>query len=314
MADINVNVYDAGLTVNADVRDVGMQVNVEVAGAGPVGPAGPAGPQGEPGQKGDTGEQGPQGIQGERGETGPAGPQGEKGDPGPQGEKGETGPAGADGAQGPAGPKGDKGDPGEQGPKGDTGDPGPQGPKGDTGSQGPAGADGYTPQRGVDYWTDADKQEIVSETSASVDLSDCAKLSEANIFNTESTQSGMQVLAEWQISEQVMFRITAEKDGSCFLHFFNRGVEYGKVGFNQGTGMLLSGNTWDFPQIRTNYPLSIGAYQPLMCSGEIQSYANKDLVLNPQSGYTVKIPQGKFVIGNTEVTEEQMKALLALLQ
>lgn len=49
------------------------------------------------------------------------GPQGEKGDPGPQGEKGE---------------KGEKGDPGQN------------------------GTNGYTPQRGVDYWTDADKMEI----------------------------------------------------------------------------------------------------------------------------------------------------------
>lgn len=63
------------------------------------------------------------------------------GPPGPQGPKGDPGPAGADGA------------------------PGPQGPKGDTG---PAGADGYTPQRGVDYWTDADKAEIVAATVAAL--------------------------------------------------------------------------------------------------------------------------------------------------
>ncbi len=30
------------------------------------------------------------------------------------------------------------------------------------GSQGPSGTPGYTPQRGVDYWTEADKQEIKS--------------------------------------------------------------------------------------------------------------------------------------------------------
>ena len=63
--------------------------------------------------------------------------------------------------------KGPKGDTGEQGPKGDTGatgQQGPQGPKGDTGAQGPkgdTGAAGYTPVRGVDYWTEADKQEII---------------------------------------------------------------------------------------------------------------------------------------------------------
>lgn len=51
---------------------------------------------------------------------------------------------------------------GEQGPKGDTGDVGPQGPKGDTGSQGPQGPKGDKPIKGTDYYTEADKQEIVN--------------------------------------------------------------------------------------------------------------------------------------------------------
>jgi len=76
---------------------------------------------------------------------GPAGPQGEKG------EKGETGEAGP---QGPAGP---------QGEKGETGEVGPQGEQGETG---PAGADGHTPVKGTDYWTEADKAEIVEEVLA----------------------------------------------------------------------------------------------------------------------------------------------------
>ena len=36
-----------------------------------------------------------------------------------------------------------------------------QGKTGETGPTGPAGADGYTPVKGVDYYTDADKDEIV---------------------------------------------------------------------------------------------------------------------------------------------------------
>lgn len=93
--------------------------------------------------KGETGATGPQGIQGE---TGP------KGDTGATGPKGETG---ATGSTGPQGPKGDKGD------KGDTGATGPQGPKGDTGASGTNGKDGKTPVKGTDYYTEADKQEIV---------------------------------------------------------------------------------------------------------------------------------------------------------
>ena len=53
--------------------------------------------------------------------------------------------------------QGPQGDPGAAGPKGDTGAPGPQGP---------AGANGYTPVRGVDYWTEEDKQEILDEVGS----------------------------------------------------------------------------------------------------------------------------------------------------
>lgn len=101
--------------------------------------------------------------------VGPPGPQGEPGPQGPQGEKGEKGDPGPEGPQGPQGPKGDQGDPGPQGPAGADGAPGqqgPQGPQGETGPQGPqgpAGADGYTPERGVDYWTDTDKQQMVQD-------------------------------------------------------------------------------------------------------------------------------------------------------
>lgn len=65
------------------------------------------------------------------------------------------GPKGDTGAQGPQGTQGPKGDTGDQGPQGDTGAKGDKGDKGDT------GAAGYTPVRGVDYWTEADKQEII---------------------------------------------------------------------------------------------------------------------------------------------------------
>ena len=71
------------------------------------------------------------------------GPKGATGSQGPQGETGPQGPQGIQGIQGPEGP---------------------EGPKGDTGSQGPTGPAGHTPVRGTDYWTTADKSEIVSST------------------------------------------------------------------------------------------------------------------------------------------------------
>lgn len=88
---------------------------------------------------------------------------------GPQGPKGDAGETG------PQGPKGDTGEAGPQGPKGDTGETGPQGPKGDpgeTGPQGPAGPQGGAPVKGVDYWTAADKTEIVNDVIAQLESGD----------------------------------------------------------------------------------------------------------------------------------------------
>jgi len=56
---------------------------------------------------------------------------------------------------------GSKGDTGEKGEKGDTGPQGEKGLKGEKGDAGPVGAAGYTPQRGIDYWTEEDKENIV---------------------------------------------------------------------------------------------------------------------------------------------------------
>lgn len=84
---------------------------------------------------------------GAQGETGPQGPQGIQGEPGQDGEQG---------------PQGLKGDTGDQGPQG------PQGIQGIQGPQGPAGQDGYTPIKGTDYWTAADKQEIVNDVLAAL--------------------------------------------------------------------------------------------------------------------------------------------------
>lgn len=152
--------------------------DVSVGPPGPQGEPGPQGPQGEKGEKGDQGDPGPEGPQGPKGDQGDPGPEGPQGPKGDQGDPGPEGPQGPKGDPGPAGPQGEPGPQGEtgpQGPKGDTGDTGPQGPagadgapgqQGPQGPQGPAGADGtdgYTPQRGVDYWTEADRQQMVQD-------------------------------------------------------------------------------------------------------------------------------------------------------
>ena len=68
--------------------------------------------------------------------------------------------SGAQGVQGPEGPQG------KQGPQGN---PGERGPEGKQGIQGQNGNDGHTPVRGVDYWTDDDKQSIYDETKKYVE-------------------------------------------------------------------------------------------------------------------------------------------------
>ena len=60
------------------------------------------------------------------------------------------------------GPKGDKGDTGAVGPQG------PQGEQGPAGQQGIQGAEGYTPQKGIDYYTEADKAEMVNAVIAAL--------------------------------------------------------------------------------------------------------------------------------------------------
>lgn len=93
---------------------------------------------------------------------------GDKGDTGPQGAKGDKGDKGDTGSQGAGGPQGPKGDTGPQGPQGVQGPKGDKGDKGDTGAAGSNGKDGKTPAKGVDFWTDADKAEMVSAVIASL--------------------------------------------------------------------------------------------------------------------------------------------------
>ena len=77
-------------------------------------------------------------------------------------------------SRGATGAKGDKGDPGATGPagkdgaKGETGATGPQGPAGATGPQGPQGPAGATPIKGTDYFTAADKAELVTQVIAAL--------------------------------------------------------------------------------------------------------------------------------------------------
>ena len=96
-------------------------------------------------KNGSKGSQGIQGEKGDKGDTGATGPKGDKGDKGDQGIQGIQGEQGVQGVQGVQGIQGEKGD------------------KGDTGSKGADGKDGKTPVKGTDYFTEADKTEMVND-------------------------------------------------------------------------------------------------------------------------------------------------------
>mgnify|MGYP002732846957 CR=1 FL=1 len=156
---------------------------------GSQGPKGEPGAKGEPGEKGDTGAQG---AKGDAGAIGPAGPQGPAGAPGKDGADGAPGKNGANGSNGKdgitptigsngnwylgsvdtgkpsRGATGSKGDAGAIGPAGPAGAPGKDGTRGEKGDKGEPGAPGKTPVRGTDYWTAADKQEIVNSVIAAL--------------------------------------------------------------------------------------------------------------------------------------------------
>ena len=99
------------------------------------------------------------GADGAPGKDGADGQNGAPGAKGKDGVNGETGPAG------PAGPQGHAGAPGKDGAPGA---PGAQGEKGEKGDPGTPGAAGHTPVKGTDYWTAADKQEIVNNVLAAL--------------------------------------------------------------------------------------------------------------------------------------------------
>lgn len=135
---------------------------------------GPAGGQGLPGTPGEDGKDGVSVTHSWNGTvltitsasgTSSADLKGEKGDKGETGEKGADGYTpvkGVDYFDGEKGDKGDKGDPGEKGETGERGPQGEQGPAGPAGADGKDGADGKTPEKGTDYYTEADKTEMVS--------------------------------------------------------------------------------------------------------------------------------------------------------
>jgi hypothetical protein len=137
------------------------------------GEKGEPGAQGEKGEPGPQGVQGKQGLQGEKGEKGERGAQGIPGDQGPRGEPGQDGYTPQkgvdyfDGANGQDGKNGQDGSPGADGVscthrwEGTTLVVTSASGTSAADLKGEPGKDGSTPVKGVDYFTDGEKAELV---------------------------------------------------------------------------------------------------------------------------------------------------------
>ena len=123
---------------------------------------------------------GKDGTNGKDGSPGADGAPGAKGDPGKDGTNGVDGVTPHIGDNGhwylgstdtgvkAQGADGQAGAPGEKGDKGDKGDTGAQGADGAPGAKGDKGDPGTTPVKGTDYWTAADKAEMVQDTKTAL--------------------------------------------------------------------------------------------------------------------------------------------------
>lgn len=211
------------------------------------------------GEKGDKGEQGIQGIPGTPGEKGE---KGDPGEPGAKGEQGEQGPAGADGAAGPQGPQGD---PGKD------------------------GADGKTPVKGVDYWTEADKQEIISEVLKQVPSEETKPW---KLFQT-ITMDGETAKWEW--------------DGLDFSELFF--IATGLINKSESTNSVIVISINDVPLNKLDTQKNQGAsdakyqkthsrynglfWENLLTSVSMNEAGYYNTYTNPQTPYSVKKDLGK---------------------
>lgn len=232
------------------------------------------------------------------GATGAKGDKGDKGDPGQDGAKGDKGDTGAKGDKGDKGDTGAQGIQGIQGEKGDTGAKGDKGDKGDTGATGAAGQDGYTPVRGTDYWTAADKAEIVEEAAEAVDV----PVTDVQVNGTSVLSSGVANILMANYVGELLYDETTTEDltelvvntdlsGQPFevtklIAIFNAGLPttgtrdsfYGVVYFKSNNG---SNYQCSFPSLQYVVTTS-----PLMSKITITAYPNmpmEQIVINAVS-------------------------------
>ena len=119
---------------------------------------------------------------------------------------------------GPQGPQGEPGEKGEQGPQGEQGPEGPQGeqgPKGDTGEQGPQGQDGITPVKGIDYFTEEEKTEMLNGLATEEFV--IQKIAEAQLNNNGDSID----LSTYALKSEIPTNISQLENDSEYISYFD---------------------------------------------------------------------------------------------
>lgn len=95
---------------------------------------------------------------------------------------------------------------------------------------GAKGAAGHSPVKGTDYWTAADKQEIIDDTKNAIDLSSYAKLSDlAPLAGTTTELTPAQVHQAILAGTPVVVKYTDRAYGELSFTSFNVANEFGRI-------------------------------------------------------------------------------------
>ena len=159
---------------------------------------------------------------------------------------------------------------------------GPRGLRGQDGQQGPQGEPGHTPVKGVDYFTEEDKQEMLSGVETEIDELDRTKADITDIpdvsnFITKEVNN----LTNYTLKTATGSLIDLEINQSTYVITLK---------LKDIDGNVISTDTIDLP------------LESVVIGGRFDS-ANKKIVLTLENGNTVDIPVGDLVTGlQTEIT------------
>jgi hypothetical protein len=152
------------------------------------------------------------------------------------------------------------------------GDKGDKGEKGDTGAQGPQGEAGYTPVKGVDYFTNEDKQELLAGINQDIaDINYEQEIQDGKITtNTNNIQANSSAITLLEASSGNKVTLSINSNYLMTLQLLNKNNE------------ILSTATIDFP------------IESMVVNA---TYSNGILTLTLQNGNTLDVDISAIVSG-----------------